>query len=96
VVSNVAAGLDLSCGLGGACSCVAATETGHECGLCGAGLDHVVVASGMHIESLCWVCVWVECLVFGSGEGLGIGALWFAMKLCSVIGSNVVCDGYSG
>jgi len=52
VMMTDAAGLHLGGCLGGSGVCVAASKTGHESRLGGSGLNHVVVASGMHIDSL--------------------------------------------
>jgi len=35
---------------------VAASKTGHEGWFCGSGLDHSVVAAGMHVERFFWSC----------------------------------------
>jgi hypothetical protein len=48
------AGLDGGCRLNGLGLCVSASEAGHECGFCSAGLDHVAASatSERHFEVL--------------------------------------------
>ena len=46
----VMSGLDFGCCFNGTAICVSASETRHECWLCGAGLDDAVVV--MHFEGL--------------------------------------------
>jgi hypothetical protein len=48
VANGFRARLDGCCGLDGPRLCVATSETGHECGFGGAGLNETVVAAGMH------------------------------------------------
>ena len=50
-------GFDFGGGLDGSCVCVAAAETAHEGRLGGSGLDHVVVAAGMHGDGFVWSSV---------------------------------------
>jgi hypothetical protein len=52
-------GLDFGCCLNSTGIGVAAPETCHEGWLCGSGLDHSIVAAGMHVEGFFWVGFWV-------------------------------------
>lgn len=64
---------------------VGASKTGHESGFGRSGLDHVVTSgSHMHLDSLCWVGIWIICC-------FGVGIWCVALKLDSVVGGNVVC-----
>lgn len=61
MAGSSSAGFDLRRRLDCAGICVAASKTGHEGRLSSSGLNHVA-ASGMHIDGMLRIGIWVMCL----------------------------------